>query len=452
MNMRPYLLIITVMLAGWNGLQAQSAGIVEEYVQLGLANNLSLKARQLDIEKSILAVRQAKALFYPTVNFEANYTLAAGGRKIDFPIGDLLNPAYSTLNALTGTNNFPVLENQQIQFLPNNFQETKLTFAYPVYNTDLRYNRQIKELLTLNAEAQKAVYEQELAYQIRLAYLQYMQAVEAEKIWNNAQKVQQELRRFNESLVKNNVATRDIIAETDYEISQTEQQIFDLNSKQNTARAYVNFLLNRGFQEEIKADTAFAAQMIPNYDLEQSIQTALSRRREFNLLNSGKSIANTVVDMNQANKKRPDFYLGGETGFQGFGYKPGEQAYILARVGMTYNLYDGGVQKNKIQEARIEVDKMDNQIAQVQQQISMQVTDRFNALQSAKNAILSAEKGQKAAEEAFRIINNKYKAGQVLYLEWSNAQNRVTTAQLQTALSRLAAVQAHLNFLQAIAQ
>lgn len=452
MNMRPYLLIITVMLAGWNGLQAQSAGIVEEYVQLGLANNLSLKARQLDIEKSILAVRQAKALFYPTVNFEANYTLAAGGRKIDFPIGDLLNPAYSTLNALTGTNNFPVLENQQIQFLPNNFQETKLTFAYPVYNTDLRYNRQIKELLTLNAEAQKAVYEQELAYQIRLAYLQYMQAVEAEKIWNNAQKVQQELRRFNESLVKNNVATRDIIAETDYEISQTEQQIFDLNSKQNTARAYVNFLLNRGFQEEIKADTAFTAQMIPNYDLEQSIQTALGRRREFNLLNSGKSIANTVVDMNQANKKRPDFYLGGETGFQGFGYKPGEQAYILARVGMTYNLYDGGVQKNKIQEARIEVDKMDNQIAQVQQQISMQVTDRFNALQSAKNAILSAEKGQKAAEEAFRIINNKYKAGQVLYLEWSNAQNRVTTAQLQTALSRLAAVQAHLNFLQAIAQ
>ena len=439
--MRSYFLFAALLFAALPHGMAQSA-VVEEYVQWGLTNNLTLQARQLDIEKSILAVQQAKALFYPTVNFEANYTVAAGGRKIDFPIGDLLNPAYSTLNALTGTNNFPVLENQKIQFLPNNFQETKLSFAYPIYNSDLKYNRQIKELLTMSATAQKAVYESELSHQIRLAYIQY-------KIWTNAKNIQTEQRRFNESLVKNNVATRDIVAETDYAISQTEQEIFELRAQQNTAKAFLNFLLNRNLQDEVKVDSAFTLQMIPQYEREQAIETALAKRKEFDLLHTGQTIANTVVEMNKAQKKMPDFYVGGETGFQGFGYKPGEQAFVLARVGMTYNIYDGGLQNNKIQQARIDAAQLDNQLAQVQQQITLQVTERFNALQTAKNAVLSTEKGQKAAEEAFRIIQNKYKAGQVLHLEWSAAQNRVTMAQLQTVLARLNAVYAHFNFLQA---
>jgi outer membrane protein TolC len=334
--------------------------------------------------------------------------------------------------------------------LPHNFHETKFKFAYPLYNTDLKYNRQIKELMTLNQAAQKAAYEQELRYTIALAYLQLLQAIEAEKVWINAKSVQIELRRFNESLVKNNVATREILADADYEISTTEQEIFDLQTKQNTAKSYFNFLINRDLQSDIKIDSTLLLQPIPNYEREQSIQTALSNRKEFEVLQTGKSISNTVVDMNKANKKLPDLYIGGETGFQGFGYKFNkDQAYILARVGLTYNIYDGGAQNSKTQQARIDSDKINSQIEQVQQQIALQVTDRWNQLQSAKNAVISREKGQKAAEDAYKIINNKYRAGQVLHLEWSNAQNRVTIAQLQTVLAKLNVIQAHQGLLQA---
>ncbi len=419
-------------------------------MQLGLANNLALKTYDLDIAKAVQAVRRSKALFYPNVNFEANYTVAAGGRKIDFPIGDLLNPAYSTLNSLTGTNNFPTLENQAIQFLPNNFQETKFTFTYPLYNTDLKYNRQIKELLVLGQNAQKATYAAELAANIRLAYLQCIQAHEAEKIWQNAKNVQAELRRFNESLVKNNVATRDIVAAVDYDMSQTEQAIFDLEGKQKTAEAYLNFLINQPLSTSVRLDSTLLRQTIPAPTLEQAVAAALATRREFAVLDNGKAIANTVIDMNKANKKMPDFYLGGETGLQGFGYRPGEQAYVLARVGLTYNVFDGGILKSKIEEARLDAAKIDQQKTQVEQQITMQVTERYYALQTAQNAIQSTEKGQKAAEEAFRITNNKYRAGQAIHLEWTNAQNRVTTAQLQTTLAKLAALKAYLDLTQAI--
>ncbi len=219
------------------GAYAQSSPVLDEYIRAGLAGNLALRQQNLDVQKSIAAVRQARSLFYPAVQFNATYTVASGGRKIEFPVGDLLNPVYSTLNQITQTNQFSMLENQQIQFLPNNFQETYLKVSYPLFNTDLRYNRQIQEQLVVSQTARKEAYEHELTYRITEAYLQYLQTLEAQKIWLNSKKVLLELRRFNESLVKNNVATRDVVSTADYELSKAEQEIFKLTSQQNTARA-----------------------------------------------------------------------------------------------------------------------------------------------------------------------------------------------------------------------
>ena len=86
---------------------AQTSPILESYIQEGLKQNLGLKQERLEIEKSLENINQAKANFMPKLTFNPNYTLAAGGRKLSFPIGDLLNPVYSTLNQITKTNNFP---------------------------------------------------------------------------------------------------------------------------------------------------------------------------------------------------------------------------------------------------------------------------------------------------------------------------------------------------------
>ena len=84
-----------------------SSPILESYIQEGLKQNLGLQQERLELLKSAENITQAKANFMPKVTFNPNYTLAAGGRRLEFPIGDLLNPVYSTLNQLTKTNNFP---------------------------------------------------------------------------------------------------------------------------------------------------------------------------------------------------------------------------------------------------------------------------------------------------------------------------------------------------------
>ncbi len=119
--------LLLFLLVSWTG-YAQSP-LLERYIQEGISSNLALKQQRLEIEKSLRAIDEARSNLYPKIAFAPNYIVAAGGRKIEFPIGDLLNPVYSTLNELTGSGNFPALQNEQIQFLPNNFRIFRCDFG-----------------------------------------------------------------------------------------------------------------------------------------------------------------------------------------------------------------------------------------------------------------------------------------------------------------------------------
>lgn len=432
------LISIHLLLAAFSGTvaDAQPVPILETYIEAGLANNLALQQQNLDLQRSLEAVQEARSLFYPAVQFKATYTRSAGGRNIDIPVGDLLNPVYSTLNQLTQTNLFPQIDNVSEQFLPDNFHETYLNVTYPLFNSDLKYNRQIKQHQVQGKTAQKAAYEHELRYQITEAYLQYLQALEAEKIWVNSQKVLRELRRFNQSLVDNDMATRDVVATADYELSKVEHEIFSLQSRQNTARAYFNFLLNRDLQEAVIVDTTMFRQPVRAYDRSEMIQGALGNRHELDALIAGQAAAETAVRLNEAKRILPDAYIGGQLGFQGFGYKFNEdQMYGLVQVGLNYTIFNGGQTKSKIQQAKIESEKLRQQHSAVQQQIALQVTQAWNELENARNAWATAREGQRAAAESFRIINNKYRANQALLVEFLDAENRATAAQLQVLLA-----------------
>ena len=120
---------------------------LQGYIAIGLENNLALKQRQSGYQQSLEALKEARGLFYPSVSLNARYTVSEGGRVIEFPVGDLMNPVYSTLNQLTSSNMFPMLENQEIKFLRPTEHETKIRLVQPVLNTDLYYNAKIKKEL-----------------------------------------------------------------------------------------------------------------------------------------------------------------------------------------------------------------------------------------------------------------------------------------------------------------
>ncbi len=77
---------------------AQSQPVLVGYIKKGLTNNVVLKDKKVSLQKSMVALREARSLFEPTTWFEGTYNVAKGGRTIDIPVGELVNPVYQTLN------------------------------------------------------------------------------------------------------------------------------------------------------------------------------------------------------------------------------------------------------------------------------------------------------------------------------------------------------------------
>src|SRR6202000_3106826 len=98
--------------------------------------------------------------------------------------------------------------NQSIQFLPNDYHDTKMEVTLPILNTELQHNKEISSE-TINARrADRDIYRRKLVRSIRQAYYQYLQSGKAADIYHTALDLVKENRRVSEKFVENHMATR----------------------------------------------------------------------------------------------------------------------------------------------------------------------------------------------------------------------------------------------------
>jgi outer membrane protein TolC len=119
--------------------------------------------------------------------------------------------------------------------------------SVPIYNPSLGYNKKIKEELINTNKLELNKYKRELVFNIKQAYFQYLQALKAVDIYNNALITVNESLRLNEKLVKNNAATKDVMLKAKAEVSKVETSLAGAEQNKNNAAAYFNFLLKQVF-------------------------------------------------------------------------------------------------------------------------------------------------------------------------------------------------------------
>jgi outer membrane protein TolC len=434
MNTRSYIFTFVLLIVSLQ-LLAQSS-ILDQYIQEGLKSNLQLQQEQLNYEKSVDNLGLARALFMPQVSAVANYTLAGGGRKIQFPVGDLLNPVYTTLNQLTGTSAFPQIANVNEQFLPNNFHETKLRVIQPLFNPEIYFNYKAqKELITVQ-QAQKNVYQNELKYNITSAYYQYLQSEEALTILNKTKILLQELLKINTRLVANAKATKDVVLSTEYELSKIDQQIAENQKNNQVARSYFNFLLNRELEAPIIKDTTMVSTAQVNQNLNDLTDEAIKNRQEVKQLEGGMRANEELVGLQKGNAWLPKINAVGDIGYQGFQYKFDQpQQFYLVQFGLSWDIFKGGEKRMRVQQARIDQSVLENKMQQLKKQIELQVIQAYYELETSRQALASSQSGVRSTEKSFQIIRSKYNEGQAILLEYLDAQNKLTTSSLTQSIN-----------------
>ena len=434
MNTKTWLFVLCLLL-GLPSANSQSL-ILQNYLEEGIKNNLQLKQEVLNYERSIEDLNLAEALFQPQVSFNASYSWAHGGRKIDIPTGDLLNPVYTSLNQLTHSSNFPQIGNSSIQFLPNDFHDTRLQVVQPIFNSDIYYNYKAQKELISVKQAQRNAYENELRFSITSAYFQYLETEQAIKIFEATSRVLRELYKVNQTLVENHKATADVVSSAGVEVSKIDRELADAARNYHSAKAYFNFLLNRESDAEIISDTTLTQAFLKYYNLDELTTEALANRQEIQQVKSGLKANEYLLTLSRANAALPKISVVGDLGAQGFEYKfNADQRYWLAQFNLTWDIFRGGEKQARTQQAKIDYQITENKQEQLKKQIELQVIQVYYDFESLQKSYAASQSAVKNAEKSFTIIRAKYKEGQAILLEFLQAQNNVTRAQLDLSIS-----------------
>lgn len=419
--------------------------VLDEYVRIGLENNLALRQKLSGYRKSLEALREARGLFFPNISLNARYTVSEGGRVIDFPIGDLLNPVYSTLNALTSSSIFPMVDNQQVRFLRPTEHETKIRVVQPVVSTDIYYNTRIKKEFSDLEEADAEQYRRELTAEIKKAYYNAAMSDGIVKMLYRTRTLLAENVRVNRKLVENQKLTLDNVYRSEAELSKFDQELQVSEKNKKVATAWFNFLLNRPLTDSVIFTEPDVFPVITDLTEDYSL-TALQNREELAKLENYSNISDLQLKMNQAGRI-PDLFVAVDYGFQGEEYKFNRnQDYVQASAILTWNLFEGFRNKARIKQAEIDKAIIDDRLEEAKKQIELQVITVMSELMAAEKGITAAESRLRNAAEGYRLVNRKFEEGQSSLIEFIDARTTLTQAEENLIISRFTYLSVYAEF------
>jgi outer membrane protein len=422
--------------------------VLNGYIKYGLENNLALKQKEADYQKSLEALKEARGLFYPEISFQARYTISEGGRIIEFPAGDLLNPVYLTLNQLTSSQMFPLIENQEILFLRPHEHETKLRLVQPLINSDIYFNSKIRKIYTILHETDINQYKRELTAEISKAYYNAGMAEEIYSMLSETRNLLVENIRVNNKLVENDKVTLDYLYRSQAELSKFDQELQNAEKNVKIAIAYFNFLLNRPPDDSI---ILVRPEIFPSLSgpAEDYTKIAIENREEIKKLESYGTIARLKERM-ESSGGVPDMYLAIDYGFQGTSYRFNrDQDYIQASALLSWSLFRGFRDRAKISQASLDRQIAELRIEEAAKLIELQVITTMNELLTAEKGIAAAESRLRNANEGFRLVKRKYEEGQASQVEFMDARTTMTQAGVNLIISKFNYLSAFADFMKA---
>jgi outer membrane protein len=433
MNVK-YLAFILWVIA--SAVQAEES-VLEKYVNQALQNNLALQQQQFSLEKSLAALKEARGLFLPSIGINARYTRAGGGREIEFPVGDLFNPIYSTLNQLIQQQVFPEnLRNEVIPFLREKEQETKISAVQPIFQPQILYNYKIKSTLVEIEQNNKHIYIRQVVSEVKSAYLKYLLTIQINKLLLQTRQLLDENFRVSRKLFENNKVTKEVVYRAEAELSELDQQIAQAEKSKELAKSYFNFLLNRSLDEDIVESEEDLPIQKEEAELPAALQLAIQQREELKILQLAVKASDQGIKLNQS-AYLPSVFAALDYGYQGEEYRfTSSDDFWMASAVLRWNLFNGFQDQARVQQAKIDKKRQQVKYAELENQIKLQVQEIFNNVVVSRKTIKSAEDRLISARKSFEIIDRKYREGILPYIVYLDARSNLTRSEINSIITR----------------
>jgi len=406
---------------------------LDKYIKLGIESNLVLKQKELAHKEAIAKLKEARGLFMPEVSLSARYTIARGGRTIEMPLGDLMNPVYNSLNDLTGSN-FPMIENESNLLQPEEEQETKIELVQPIFNRSIYLNKQIQKENLGISEAELHRYKESLVYQIKEAYYNVLKSENILKLVQATKELVQENLRVSKKLLENDMVTKEYVLRSKTEVNKVALSETEALKGHQLAIAYLNFLLNHPLEEPI--DTEVNTDPIQVFNQLHLADQAVNKRADLKSMDHQIESLELLAKVNSA-ANMPRLSLITNYGYLGEEYNFGSDYDVFTgTLSLNWTLFKGRINKRKRQQALIQKEQAQLAKVNLSNNIRLEVKESLLEVNRQRQNIDLSKTQSRESQEVYKIIDKKYRIGESSLIELMDARTNMTDAELNLIISQ----------------
>lgn len=399
------------------------------YIEEGLKSNVVLQQKRISLKQAQQSLQIARSLFLPSVNVLADYTSGKGGRSIELPIGDLLNPVYASLNQLTGSDQFKSLENVNQNFFPYNFYDARVRTSVPLINTDLHVNQNIHSQQVLLREYEVDAYRRQLVLDIKHAYYDYLSALAAVRIYESALQLVNKNVEVNESLLRNGKSLPSNVLRSKSEAEKIKAEVNSATAQVANARKYFNFLLNRELDTEIAVE-------VPAEEEVTAEEVSSANREELKMLKAANDINESAVQLYKLSRlPKVNAFL--DLGSQASDWQFNNSSrYYLVGVQLTLPIFQGFRNNVQIKQSRLELERSDLELQNTTARLEVAASIALNNIHTTRQNYAAAQEQLTSAKSYFNLIEKGYQQGVNSLIEFIDARNQLTSSELTLNLRK----------------
>ncbi len=401
---------------------------LDEAVDIALRNNRDIGIASMEVRKSRAAVREAFGYALPTVDVNGNFSHFVDKPRMPFPDFEALlgNATYAILFdegvIPRDEDKFKPIATRLQSFAQTNNYESQIQVTQPLFNSTVfrgigasrRYHNLAEEELQRTISSTILDVKRSF-YAVLLTKEMY--AIALASFENASDNLRNVKAAFEQGLV------------AEFDLLQAEVQVENirpmvLQSENALKNASDGLKIVLGIDQETGIDVAgemvYYAEPVP--DADQTIAEANRRNYGIKALEIKKDVDRAFIHYYES-EYWPVLYAFGNYTYAGSGERYNFQNYSSSIVGVTlsFNLFNGGRTRQRVQQARVTMNQTEKQLHQYRDYVAMQVKSKINDLRRVQSILEAQERNVELAARAYEIAVVRYREGTGNQLEVQNA-------------------------------
>jgi len=408
-------------------LGASDVPVLELVVAEALRNNLGLAQARLVEERAEAEVWEARSRYLPSLSVDGRYSRQSG--TVD--LGDFVNPAYATLNQITGTSGFPTDLSVTLPFA----YESRARLVQPIFNARARAGVSAASHARDSQRAQTLATARATAAEAQTALLQVGAVRGVREALEATLELVEESERVARRLVEAGNATPDAEFRARADRSQIEQQLAEARVREQTAAQAFNRLVGRPWDEPV--DTVSLVVLLRDIEVteDEAVAHALAARDELAAVDEGIGAAHASARV-ATSGLLPEVAVALDYGFQGsqVTFGPANDFWMASLV-LSWSVFDGGGNLARRSAAAADARRLRIQREETEDLIRLEVREAHRSAVVARDAIATADDRLAAARRTFELVRRRYEEGLATLVEFLDARTALTDAEINRVVT-----------------